>query len=53
LIFADLTIKTGGFRPASRVHFLCIDKENGTKRKQPQCHRLTVKLSGSFRSVDM
>ncbi len=39
--------KTGGFRPTSQVHFLCVDKENGTKRKRPRCLRLPA--AGPFR----
>jgi hypothetical protein len=25
-----LTLRTGGLRPANRVHFLCVDKETRT-----------------------
>ncbi len=44
-------VNTGGVRPASRVHFLCVDKENGTKRKRPQCSRLPA--AGFFRSENI
>jgi hypothetical protein len=46
--FLQQLTRTGGFRPASRVHFLCIDKENATKRKRPQYPH---PLRGNLRSA--